>query len=219
MRGTTALIVFRGNVAYLKRLLIYTRAAERGHSSLHAALDAAISITKEGDQFRWSIAKSKDGRDDKVSSFRLDNVVLRSDEDGEIVTSCVIKPDAEYVPPTKPLSPSARQMVDAYQAVARRQPIGEGGRTTDVRLQDWREAFYQISTSKSQEGKRKTFERGQKELLARGDLSIDGEMNRLTLGVFSDLPMPGLLQEAIAGVARLDSRTGSGHVPDMSKGR
>ena len=109
-------------------------------------------------------------------------------------------------------------MVDAYQAVARRQPISEGGRTTDVRLQDWREAFYQISTSKSQEGKRKTFERGQKELLARGDLSIDGEMNRLTLGVFSDLPMPGALQEAIAGVARLDSRTGSGHVPDMSKG-
>jgi hypothetical protein len=171
----------------------------RGHSSLLAALDAVIEVSKADGQGRWSIAKSKDGRDDKAGSFRLDEIVLGSDDDGEVITSCVIKPDAEYVPPTKPLSPSARQMVDAYQAVARRQSIGEGGRTTDVRLQDWREAFYQISTSKSQEGKRKTFERGQKELLARGDLSIDGEMNRLTLGVFSDLPMPGGLQEAIAG--------------------
>jgi hypothetical protein len=190
----------------------------RGHSSLHAALDAAISITKEGDQFRWSIAKSKDGRDDKVSSFRLDKVVIGSDDDGEVITSCVIKPDEKYVPPAKPLSPPARQIVEAYQAVACRQPIGEGGRTSGVRTDDWRRAFYELSTADAPEAKKKAFSRARKDLQKRGDLTIDGDMNHLSLAGFSSLPIAGALQEAIAVVAKGDKGTGAGHVPDMSKG-
>ena len=190
----------------------------RGHSSLLAALDVAIEVKKVESRKEWRIAKSKDGRDDKAGSFRLDEVVLGSDDDGEVITSCVIKPDAEYVPPTKPLSSAARQMVEAYQAVARMQPIGQGGRPSGIRTDDWRRAFYEVSTAEKLDTKRKTFGRARGELRQRGDLTIAGDINHMALGGFSSLPIAGALQEAIAVVAKRDNETGAGHVPDMSKG-
>jgi hypothetical protein len=62
----------------------------RGHSSLHAALDAAISVTRDGERREWTVAKSKDGRDGATHSFKLEAVELGTDSDGEAVTSAVI---------------------------------------------------------------------------------------------------------------------------------
>lgn len=190
----------------------------RGHSSLIAALDAAIELKTMGSRKEWRIAKSKDGRDDKAGSFQLDEVILDSDADGDLTKSCVIRPDAEYVPIPKPLPPAARQMVEAYRAVACRQPNGEGGRIRSVSTDDWRRAFYQVSTAETTEAKKKAFGRARQDLQQRGDLTVDGEMNVLTLGVFSDLPMAGALQDAIAVLPKRDNGTGAGHVPDMFKG-
>lgn len=190
----------------------------RGHSSLHAALDAAIEVSKADGQGRWSVAKSKDGRDDKAGSFRLDEVVLGSDHDGEVITSCVIKPDTDYVPPIKPLSPPAQLAVEAYQAVARRQPRGEGGRTSGICTVEWRRAFYDLSTADTLEAKKKAFSRARKDLQQRGDLTFAGDINHLSLAGFSSLPIAGALQEAIAVAAKRDNGTGAGHVSDMSKG-
>ncbi len=67
----------------------------RGHSSLHAALDAAIEVRRDGDRREWLIAKSKDGEDGAAHPFRLDVVELGIDEDGEAVTSCVVHPVEE----------------------------------------------------------------------------------------------------------------------------
>jgi putative DNA primase/helicase len=64
----------------------------RGHSSLHAALDCAIEVRRDGDRREWLIAKSKDGNDGISYPFKLEVVELGTDEDGEKVTSCVIKP-------------------------------------------------------------------------------------------------------------------------------
>ncbi len=64
----------------------------RGHSSLHAALDAAIEVRRDGDRREWLIAKSKDGQDGAAHPFKLDIVELGIDEDGEPVTSCVVHP-------------------------------------------------------------------------------------------------------------------------------
>jgi putative DNA primase/helicase len=64
----------------------------RGHSSLHAALDAAIEVRRDGDRREWVIAKSKDGEDGAAHPFKLDIVELGTDEDGEPVTSCVVHP-------------------------------------------------------------------------------------------------------------------------------
>ena len=65
----------------------------RGHSSLQAALDAAIELSRGGHQRSWCVTKSKDGSDGTANSFRLDVVRLGTDEDGDPITSCVIAPD------------------------------------------------------------------------------------------------------------------------------
>ncbi|MDP1557897.1 MAG: AAA family ATPase [Nitrosomonas sp.] len=64
----------------------------RGHSSLHAALDAAVEVRRDGDRREWLIAKSKDGEDGEAHPFKLDVVEIGTDTDGEPVTSCVLHP-------------------------------------------------------------------------------------------------------------------------------
>lgn len=65
----------------------------RGHSSLHAALDAAIEVTRTADRREWAIDKAKDGSDGERRAFKLQVVEIGTDEDGEPVTSCVVVPD------------------------------------------------------------------------------------------------------------------------------
>jgi hypothetical protein len=66
----------------------------RGHSSLIAALDAAIEVSRDVDRREWKIAKSKDGSDGEAHQFRLEVVTIGKDEDdGEPVTSCVVVPE------------------------------------------------------------------------------------------------------------------------------
>ncbi|MCX7271827.1 MAG: AAA family ATPase, partial [Burkholderiales bacterium] len=65
----------------------------RGHSSLLAALDAAIEVLRDGSARRWRVAKSKDDRDGDEHPFRLDVVELGIDQHGEAITSCVIAPE------------------------------------------------------------------------------------------------------------------------------
>lgn len=64
----------------------------RGHSSLHAALDCAIEVKRNGDNREWVLAKSKDGEDGASHSFKLEVVSLGIDSDGDAITSCVIAP-------------------------------------------------------------------------------------------------------------------------------
>lgn len=67
----------------------------RGHSSLFAALDAAIEVQRDGDRRTWRVAKSKDSTDDKTHAFRLALETVGTDEFGEPVTSCVVVPDVQ----------------------------------------------------------------------------------------------------------------------------
>lgn len=62
----------------------------RGHSSVYAALDAVIEVSRSDDRREWSVLKSKDGRDGEVHTFRLRVIDLGcEDEHGEPITSCV----------------------------------------------------------------------------------------------------------------------------------
>ena len=65
----------------------------RGHSSLFAAMDAAIEVARDGDRREWKVAKAKDGDDGRAHPFRLSVQELGADADGEPVTSCVVEPD------------------------------------------------------------------------------------------------------------------------------
>ena len=65
----------------------------RGHSSLFAAMDAAIEVTRDGDRREWKVSKAKDGADGDAYPFRLEVVNLAPDDEGEPVTSCVVRAD------------------------------------------------------------------------------------------------------------------------------
>lgn len=66
----------------------------RGHSSLLAALDAAVEVARDGDRREWRTSKSKDGADGEPHPFRLEVVNLGEDDQGDAVTSCVVALDA-----------------------------------------------------------------------------------------------------------------------------
>ena len=93
----------------------------RGHSSLLAALDAAIEVTRNGDRREWAIAKAKDAGDGEAHSFRLELVELGTDEDGEPVTSCTVEPEdaARASKPTAPVGGNQRIAWDRIGALLR----------------------------------------------------------------------------------------------------
>lgn len=66
----------------------------RGHSSLFAALDAAVEVSRTGDRREWMVAKSKDGQDGDAHPFKLQVETLGLDDYGDLMTSCVVVPDA-----------------------------------------------------------------------------------------------------------------------------
>lgn len=65
----------------------------RGHSSLFAAMDAAVEVSRDGDRREWKVAKSKDGMDGETRAFRLAVEVLGTEPTGESITSCVVVRD------------------------------------------------------------------------------------------------------------------------------
>ena len=65
----------------------------RGHSSLFAAMDAAVEVSRDGDRRTWSVAKSKDGQDGDAHPFKLQVETLAVDGHGDPVTSCVVLRD------------------------------------------------------------------------------------------------------------------------------
>lgn len=65
----------------------------RGHSSLFAAMDAAIEVSRDGDRREWKVAKSKDGADGDAHPFKLHIEALGFDEYGDPVTSCTVRVD------------------------------------------------------------------------------------------------------------------------------
>ncbi|MEI7455798.1 MAG: AAA family ATPase [Nitrosomonadales bacterium] len=65
----------------------------RGHSSLYAALDAAIEVTANDNRRAWSVAKSKDDVTGDAHPFKLEIVPVGNDDEGEEITSCVVVSD------------------------------------------------------------------------------------------------------------------------------
>ena len=88
----------------------------RGHSSLFAAMDAVVEVTRTKLGRNWSIAKSKDSVDGDSHAFDLELVKLGFDKWGMDVTSCtVVQPIAARTVPRKPLK--GEQQTKAYAAV------------------------------------------------------------------------------------------------------
>lgn len=94
----------------------------RGHSSLFAAMDCVIEVNRTDAQRGWTVAKAKDGRDGEHHAFRLEIVELGHDEDGEQVTSCVVRLDHAPVArsPKPPKGGNERIVYDALGPLLRK---------------------------------------------------------------------------------------------------
>ena len=63
----------------------------RGWSGLKAAMDCELEITRNGEQRSLRVSKQKDGEDGIGWGFKLQQVGLGQDADGDPVTSCVVE--------------------------------------------------------------------------------------------------------------------------------
>lgn len=63
----------------------------RGSSALRAAADVEIEVTRTREYRAAKVAKMKDGDDSGEFRFNLDTIELGMNEDGDPITSCVIK--------------------------------------------------------------------------------------------------------------------------------
>lgn len=70
-----------------------TSRGARGHSSFTAALDASIEVRRDGDRRSWVVAKAKDDSDGAEHFFQLEVVEVGQDDDGDLITSCVVVPE------------------------------------------------------------------------------------------------------------------------------
>jgi len=65
----------------------------RGHTSLTGACDAQLSVARDAaDNVIVTVEEMKDGPNGDVIASRLEQAQVGADEDGEIITSCVVMP-------------------------------------------------------------------------------------------------------------------------------
>lgn len=154
----------------------------RGHSSLFAALDAAVLVNRDDTVRSWKVDKAKDGKDGETHYFRLNIVEVGIDEDGEAVTSCVVVPDeAPTSPGAKPLNAIQKLAMESFREACRiHGSVDGGGNFLGINREAWRPVFYRLHVeAPSDEARRKAFERVRKELVERGELIEENNVYRL----------------------------------------
>jgi hypothetical protein len=160
-----------------------TRGA-RGHSSLRAAADAEIEVTRDDSGIRTAkITKLRDGEDGATFAFRLECVPLGPDGDRK---SCVLAQTDETPRPQqreRRLGADETIALDTLKEEAAATgevmpgtsalPAGKRG----VKVENWRVRFYaRLGETRDigTDGTRKAFQRGMKGLIARKIISVNG---------------------------------------------
>lgn len=149
----------------------------RGHSSLNAALDAAIEVSRNGESRSWRTSKAKEAEDGRRQGFRLKAVVIGYTEENEPESSCVVEPDdAPVQEEEKPLAPSL-----AYALESLRAAVETLGRDS-VHLDEWRPIFYTGHTGDNRKTKEKAFLRARRTLVEAGIISVSDDYYSLETG-------------------------------------
>lgn len=152
----------------------------RGHSSLFAALDAAIMVERTSDARTWRIDKAKDGEDGATHGFKLESVVIGTDDFGEEVTSAVVVSDHNATNSDKPLTGNRRLALQTFHEAANSHSVlAEDGSFAGVPLEAWRQAFYRASPAENDVAKRKAFNRARNDLIEIGALAVSDSLYRI----------------------------------------
>jgi hypothetical protein len=158
----------------------------RGHSSLKAATDTEIEVTRGAE--RGSIARvtrQRDMESEGSFAFRLEPVELGRNQRGKPVTSCVVTPadapkvsaaDHESITPTE--RTALRCLDQAMKADAIVATVFDGDTEgLVVRVADWRAWFYREGKPGADpEAKRKAFGRAVEGLNAKGRIGTRDDL-------------------------------------------
>jgi putative DNA primase/helicase len=131
----------------------------RGHSSLFAAIDAGIEVSRGGERREWRLAKSKDGADGNAHSFRLQQEVLGTDADGEAISSCVVVPDlagGEVQRVRLPRGINQRIALDVLRPMFKEGELGKPGVPPTIRSIDLEQAISAVAARMTCESHRRT---------------------------------------------------------------
>lgn len=117
----------------------------RGSSVLLGAADTVISCRKNNDQHIALIEKQKDGQENIPLAFVLDEIELGHDEDGEPITTCVVKPDLDgRARPLKGHEATAVKILRMLKEVEIERGAGNlAGVMTQIPLDAYRNHWYQ----------------------------------------------------------------------------
>jgi hypothetical protein len=176
----------------------------RGHSSLFAAMDACIEVSRTEDGRQWKVAKSKDGADGGSNSFDLEVVELGTDEFGDSITSCVVVRVDDSTTHEIPFTDRQIEGMATFTRAA--EVVGvltNAGQFDGLHADQWRDEFYSMCSAKTDHAKKMAFQRVRKDLVKLGRLTADRDIYRLA-GVVAGL-QNGVIADAIR--KRLDSGT------------
>ena len=156
----------------------------RGHSSLRAAIDTEIELTRdEVGQITAEVTKQRDGPTGYRFAYTLCQVELGRDQDGDPVTSCLVEPVETARAGHADVTGSARVALDLLDKVLaeageiHRKPQYPSGR--GVALDRWREACIDagsLSTSDNRETQQKAFRRAREGLEAARLIVVRDEL-------------------------------------------
>ena len=141
----------------------------RGHSSLIAALDAAIEVTRKGDIRTLRLDKVKEGMDGLTQDFQLAVIELNYARDKTEMTSCVVEPIARQKK-EKTLTPALKYALGSFIKAC------EAEGTESVHKDIWRSVFYAGHTADKADTKLKALNRSSKELVKLGILSVHNDI-------------------------------------------
>ncbi|SEQ90777.1 helicase RepA family protein [Thalassovita taeanensis] len=150
----------------------------RGHSSLPAALDGSLVVSRDGDCRAFTLDKVKDGEDGAKFGFRLQTVKIGIDEDGDEITSCVVIPDESgSISKADRLTPSQKFAFTTFmKAFSEIERPDFSGLRIGVPLATWRDVFYREDTADNAEAKRKRFQRARSDLVRIGKLTVEDDV-------------------------------------------
>jgi AAA domain len=158
----------------------------RGHSSLKAATDTEIEVTRGADQVSIArVTRQRDMESEGSFAFKLEPVELGCNQRGKAVTSCVVTPadtpkvsgvDQASITPTERIA--LRCLDQAMRADGILATVfDDATEGMVVRLADWRSWFYREGKPGADaEAKRKAFGRAVEGLNAKGRIGTRDDL-------------------------------------------
>jgi AAA domain len=166
----------------------HTDSRPRGHSSLTGAVDAQLSVKRDGaGNILVTVEFMKDGDAGDTIASHLKSIVVGTDQDGEPITSCLVveaEASCAKAPKHKKRLPKSVQIalkalekavIGAGEVPPASNHVPSGVSTVSVSL--WRKYAYQsgISSSDEDRAKQQAFGRAHEALIAEGLVGAWGD--------------------------------------------